>query len=204
MNKKILIIIVVLISLSLVIFLFQYFFNAKPNIINVKTSQDASKDVVSDESNNTSNSIFKESDNFIIKNILGEVSQVASDRISINILPDLALPTDENLTTRIVEIDINTKIYQLIQKDVTQYQLEIKVFQEAVKKQNETKASSSEPIFPPEIYNKNSNLVNLSEIKTGVQVEVIANENIRSVKKFKASEIKIYPSINAPATTITK
>jgi len=124
-------------------------------------------------------------DNLEIKNLSGTVKEIKDKEIILKINP-LEPLADPDLDERIVEIDDNTKIYVLEQKDQVQYQQEIDEFN----KKMQDPSTSTEPIMPPDMYTKKEG--NLSDIKVGAILNIIATDNdIKNAKEFKAAEISI-------------
>lgn len=129
-----------------------------------------------------------------IKNVSGEVKSIKDNQITIKIhaLEPLA---DPDLDERIIEVDNNTKIYSLTSKDQKEYQAAIEEFNKKMQERAKTPAAPgvvattpAATVIPPEPYNKK--LVPIADIKTGMQLNVVAAEkDIKSIKKFKASEI---------------
>ncbi|MFH1255015.1 MAG: hypothetical protein V1667_00880 [bacterium] len=150
-------------------------------------------------------------ENMEISSVSGEVKEVQDNQISIKINP-LEPLADPELDNRIIELDNNTKIYQLSQKDQAQYQKESEDFEQKMKQQmekmvkpEEMPAVSANPITPPDMFVKKE--IKAQDIAIGSQANVIAVEkDIKNAKKFIAAEITIQPSapMAMPATeTVT-
>lgn len=125
----------------------------------------------------------------------GKVKQINGDKIILSIHP-LGPLTDPELDERIVQIDNNTKFYQLKEKDEAQYQEEMEEFDNRIEEQEEQIDNLEidiKPIFPPEMFIREE--VSFSNIKIDQELAVIAQEDIKDTKEFKAVEI-VVQSIN--------
>ncbi len=118
-----------------------------------------------------------------IVSINGEVKQIQDNKISLKINP-LEPLADPKLDIRIIEVDSNTKIYQLTQRDQEQYQKEMEEFDKKAQEQMENPEAIAEPGGYPEPYTKEE--VSLDNIQVGQLISVEAQENIKDVKQFKA------------------
>lgn len=146
------------------------------------------------------------SENMEISSVNGEIKEVKNNQISvqINALEPLA---DPDLDNRIIEVNENTKIYQLSEKDQEQYRKEMLEFEKKIKEQmekivqpEEMPAVSANPITPPDMFVKKE--IKSQDIKIGSQANITAVEkDIKNSKKFIAAEITIQPfaPILAPA-----
>ena len=125
-----------------------------------------------------------------IKSVDGEVKQIQDNKISLKIRP-LEPLADPDLDNRIVEVDQNTKIYKLVEKDQAQYQKEMEEFNRRMEEQMKNPEAVTELVVPPEPYNKEE--ISLADIKVGQRIAVSAQENIKDKKQFKAVEITVQP-----------
>jgi len=137
--------------------------------------------------------------NFAVNNVSGQVTAIQGNAITIKIRPMEPL-ADPNLDQRTVQVDANTKIYVLAQKDQAQYQSEMaeynKKMQEQVKnpaKPGQTPAAPTAPIMPPEFFTKKQ--ASISDIKAGTTINVIAaDKDIKNTKQFSVAEIDLQPA----------
>ena len=126
-----------------------------------------------------------------ITSISGEVQEIQNNKISLKISP-LEPLADSSLDNRIIEVDENTKIYQLTEKDQEQYQKEMDEFDKQMEEQIEdpkAMAEITEPAILPEMYTKQE--INLTDIQAGDRLTVTAQEDIKEVKEFKVIEITV-------------
>ena len=127
--------------------------------------------------------------------ISGEVTEVQGNKISLKIQP-LEPLADPELDNRIVEIDENTKIYQLVEKDQVEYQKEMEEFNKKMMEQMENPEAMAELDQYPEPYIKEE--ASLDNIQVGQTINVEAQENIKDVKQFKVIEIIIQSAPGVP------
>lgn len=138
--------------------------------------------------------------NLEIKNISGEVTVVKGNSITLKIRP-LEPLADPSLDERIVQVDNNTKITILAQKDQKEYQSEMAEFQKKMQEQMknppalvQVPTSPASAIMPPELFVKKE--ASLSDIKVGATLNVIATDkDIKNTKQFSATEIGIQPTL---------
>jgi len=123
-----------------------------------------------------------------IVSISGTVQEVKDNKISLKINP-LEPLADPELDNRIIEIDENTKIYQLTQRDQEQYQKEMEEFDKIIMEQMENPEAMAELGQYPEPYTKEE--ASLDNIQVDQLITVEAQENIKDVKQFKAIEITV-------------
>jgi len=121
-----------------------------------------------------------------ITSINGEVQEIKNNKIYIKAF-SLEPLADIELDNRIIEIDDNTKIYQLVEKNQEQLQKEMSEFEQKMREQVDNSEIASEPIMPPEQYIKQE--ISLSDITIGQQIIATAEEDIKDKKEFKAIEI---------------
>ena len=121
-----------------------------------------------------------------ITTVSGEIKQFQDNKINLKINP-LEPLADPELDNRIVLVDDSTKIYQLVGKNQEQYQKEVEEFGKKMAKQTENPEEIIEPIESPEPFTKK--VLSLDDIKIGQRITVIAQEDIKEVKQFKAIEI---------------
>ena len=137
--------------------------------------------------------------NFEIKNISGQVTAVKGSTVALKIRP-LEPLADPNLDERIINVDSNTKIYILEQKDQAQYQSEMAEFNKKMQEQLKTPPqpgqapiSPADAIMPPEFFIKKE--ASISDIKIGITVNVVAaDKDIKNAKQFTAAEISLQPA----------
>lgn len=106
---------------------------------------------------------------------------------------------------KIIEIGGQTKIYVQEYKTTEQYQKEMEEYLSNSKKETDTQSGppnlSLAPAalnLSPEIFAKKPG--SLADIKIGVLLNVIASEDIKTVKRFKAAQIIIPPPAIVPAS----
>jgi len=136
--------------------------------------------------------------NLEIKNVSGQAIAVQGDAITLKIGP-LEPLADPSLDERTINVDANTKIYILEQKDQTQYQSEMAEFNKKMQEQlknppkpGETPAAAAGAIMPPEFFVKKE--ASISDIKVGMNINVIAaDKDIKNAKQFSAAEINLQP-----------
>lgn len=143
--------------------------------------------------------------NIEIKSISGEVKAVGDKTVTLKIRP-LEPLADPNLDERIIEVDANTKIYVLAQKDQALYQKEMAEFNKKMQEQmknmpkaGEALAVPATSIMPPEFFTKKQ--ASISDIKVGTTVNVVATDkDIKNTKQFSAAEISLQStSVMTPA-----
>jgi len=134
-------------------------------------------------------------ENMGIKQISGEVKGISKNKINLKIHP-LEPLSDPSLDVRIIEINNNTKIYQLEEKDIDEYQKEMEEFNKTMEEQMENPESVQEQIIPPEPFDRKQ--ASLADIKIGMQISVEAEEDIKNIKEFKAAVIIIQSTPNTP------
>jgi len=120
--------------------------------------------------------------------VSGEIQKIEDKKLYVKIQP-LELLSDPELDNRILGIDENTKIYQMVNKDQDQFQKEMDEFQQKTEEQMNSPENMIEPITPPEPQSKQE--VAFSEIKIGQQITAMAEGDIKEQKEFKATEIFI-------------
>jgi hypothetical protein len=129
------------------------------------------------------------SDNVEIKSVFGTVQKISGNSMTVKTISAVDLLANSDLDTRTVQIDNNTKFYQLVQKDVAQFQKEMEEFQKKTQEQKNSKDASVQPPATPMPYDKKE--ITLADIKEGQSVTAIANEDIKNKKEFTATEISI-------------
>ena len=123
-----------------------------------------------------------------ITSVNGRVEEVKDNKISLKISP-LEPLADSDLDNRIVEVDENTKIYQLVGRDPEQYQKETEEFNQRMQEQMANPEAVTEPVMLPEPYTKQE--ISLADIEIGQQITVRTEEDIKDIKQFKAIEITV-------------
>ncbi|MBU1729986.1 hypothetical protein KJ557_00265 [Patescibacteria group bacterium] len=123
-----------------------------------------------------------------IKTANGKVIAIEGNKISAKIFP-LEPLADPKLDNRIIETDENTKIYQSIPKDQKEFQKELDEFRKKIDERVNNPEGNTEPIEPLSGFVKTE--TNLEAIKTGQQITVTAEQDIKNLEQFKAIEIII-------------
>lgn len=128
-----------------------------------------------------------------IKNISGAVQEINGNKLTIKIMP-LEPLADPSLDIRIVVVEENTKITLKEQKSSEIFNKEIeeynKKMQDNLKERLEEKsASDSNIITPPSFFTEKK--ASIADIKTGMQIAVKAEQNIKEAKEFIASTVEI-------------
>jgi len=122
-----------------------------------------------------------------IKSVNGVVQEIKGDKITLKIQP-LEPLADSKLDIRVIEVG-EAKIYQLVQKDMEEFQNEIKEFKEKMQAQLNDSEEATEQIVPPEFFLKQE--ISLDKIKIDQQITVIAGEDIKEIKQFEAIEVVV-------------
>lgn len=144
-----------------------------------------------------------------ISSASGQVSAVNGDKISVKINP-LEPLADPDLDERTIEINENTKIYQLSEKNQEQYRKETEEFEKKIREQiannskpGEMPTVAASPVMPPELFVKTE--IKLSDIKIGSQINVVsAGQDIKNAKSFTASEITVQPQVQSAVPAVTE
>jgi len=123
-----------------------------------------------------------------ITSVNGRVEEVKDNKISLKISP-LEPLADSDLDNRIVEVDENTKIYQLVGRDPEQYQKETEEFNQRMQEQMANPETMADLGEYPEPYTKEE--ISLADIEIGQQITVRTEEDIKDTKQFKAIEITV-------------
>jgi len=127
-------------------------------------------------------------DGIEIISVRGVIQEIGDNKIYLKIQP-LSPLADSELDNRIIEIDENTKIYELIEKNTYQYQKEMDEFNQKMQEQMNNPETITELIMLPESFVKQE--INFNEIQVDQQITVVAQEDIKDIKQFKAIEIMI-------------
>lgn len=120
-----------------------------------------------------------------IRSITGKVTEVRGNTVMLEVA--VFNPLDESPRMRTVTVGSGTKIVKSEQKDHAVFQRELAEFTKAMAAQRGT-LSRTMPT-PPMPFREVA--ADISQIKPGVQISVIASENIRDKIAFTAQEIKI-------------
>ena len=123
-----------------------------------------------------------------ITSVNGRVEEVKDNKISLKISP-LEPLADSDLDNRIVEVDENTKIYQLVGRDMAEYQKETEEFNQRMQEQMANPETMADLGEYPEPYTKEE--ISLADIEIGQQITVRTEEDIKDTKQFKAIEITV-------------
>jgi len=127
------------------------------------------------------NFILPEREQQEIKSIFGEIIEVQGNKVYLKTTP-LSPLADPNLDLRIIEVDNQTVIYQLVTK---------------TREQIEKEGGSDGSVVMPgasKWYNKRK--IELSQLKTGYKLTVWSEDNVRDKKQFLAKEMFIEPINN--------
>lgn len=135
-------------------------------------------------------------DNMEIKSVNGEVKVIKGDKITLKIRP-LEPLADENLDERIISINNQTKIYEMVQKDSKLFQAEMdeynKKMQEQMKAMDPSKPVDPtkiiEPLMPPQSFDKKE--IKIDAIKVGSQITVQSEKDLKNEKNITAQEIVV-------------
>ncbi|MFZ2303951.1 MAG: hypothetical protein WAV98_04165 [Minisyncoccia bacterium] len=120
-----------------------------------------------------------------IRTISGTVTEVNGNRITIRTQSQNPFD-DVTLADRIVSIEKDTKIIKISQGDTEAFQKEMEAFMKNAMSKKDAGA------VPPQLPQPTSVNVDASSIKVGDTLVVAATENIKTMKKFTASEIQIH------------
>lgn len=132
-----------------------------------------------------------------IKTANGEVTEINGNKISVKIYP-LEPLADPEMDNRVIEVDENTKIYQLILKDQTEFQKELDEFRKKIDERVNNLEGKTEPLTPPSGFIEQES--SLTAIQVGQQITVTAEQDIKNLKQFKAIEIIIQSELVEEAT----
>ena len=131
------------------------------------------------------------------KSISGTVQKIDGNKIIIKALLIDPL-ADQNLETRIIDVDSNTKIVINTQKDSAQFQKEMQAFQESMKNQASVdQTTPREPIMPPTPFEQKE--IKVSDLKENQQISVTANDVIGDKNEFAAAMITAQENSVVPA-----
>lgn len=120
------------------------------------------------------------------KGVSGAVVSVGSGEVEVKITP-LEPLADAGLDTRVVKINPETKIYQLVLKDQ-------QVLQKEVDEYNKSLEGKDINNLPPAPEMQTKKEVGMAELKTGQSVVIYAAEDIKNAKNFVATEVSIQPA----------
>lgn len=122
-----------------------------------------------------------------IRNVSGSVTKVDGNRLTIS-TPSANPFADLDLASRIIIVNEETQIIELKPKDAKVFETEMAAF---LKKVNAPKTATQPMLTPPEPFI--STVISVSDIKVGDVISATAEENIRSLKEFSVTEIRIEP-----------
>jgi len=125
-----------------------------------------------------------------INSLSGAVKAVNDSKITLEI---------NNSDERIVEIDNQTKVYILEQKDPAQYKKEMEEYFKKIQEQKDSQSRFPDAltapinsVLSPEVFAKK--IGSIADIKSGIILTVVvAGQDIKNVKQFKATQIIIPP-----------
>ena len=123
-----------------------------------------------------------------ITSISGTIQEIQDNKITLKVQP-LEPLADPDLDNRVIEVDENTKLYQLVQRDMAEYQKEMEEFDKRMEEQMENPETDIELGEYPEQYTKQE--ISLTDIEVGQQISVRAEEGIKDTKQFKAIEVTV-------------
>ena len=123
-----------------------------------------------------------------ITSVSGTVEEIQDNKISLKIHP-LEPLADPELDNRVIEVDDNTKIYQLIEKGQAEYQREMAEFNQRIEEQIKDPEAVAEVSEYPEPYTRQE--ISLTDIEIGQRITVTTQEDIKDTKQFKAIEITV-------------
>ena len=121
-----------------------------------------------------------------IKSANGIVQKISGNVIILktSFIDPLANRSTDTLT---VKIDANTKFYQLVQRDLAQFQKEMEEFNK--KMQEQSANPGDQPLTPPMPQDKKE--ITLADIKEGQQISISSEENIYNKTEFVAKEVSV-------------
>jgi hypothetical protein len=124
-----------------------------------------------------------------IKTLSGTVDKVSGNTITLKNVSFGDPLADPSLSVRTVQINKDTKFYQLSQKDQAVFQKEMDEFTKKINEQSNNKDNAPEPIASPDPQIKKE--ITLADIKEGQLVSVSSNEDIKDKKEFIASQVSV-------------
>lgn len=120
----------------------------------------------------------------IVKSISGEVKKIESNVLYLEISPIEPL-ADPELDNRLITINQNTKISEILKKEEASYQAELS---ESISNGNYSDDPGSPNGRPSMYYYKD---ISIDELKKGRRVIVKSSKNIKDEKSFVAEEIAV-------------
>ena len=123
-----------------------------------------------------------------IMTLIGDVVKKNNNSINLNIIP-LEPLADPDLNIRIVEVNKETKIFQIVEKEQTEYEEELAKYM--AKFTDDSYINDPNAPIAPNRYKQVVAL--LSDIAAGQVVSIKATEDIKNKKRFLATEITIRP-----------
>jgi hypothetical protein len=124
-----------------------------------------------------------------IKNVDGIVQSVSGNIINLKVTTP-GLMNSKELTIRSINVDSNTKLVQLVQKDKDQFQKEMDAFNEKMKAYQVQSTSEIKDLpYPPQI--QDEKVISIGEIKIGQRISAYSSSDITNNQKFTATEVKI-------------
>ena len=136
-----------------------------------------------------------------IKNVTGEVVGISGDKITLKIRP-LEPLADPKLDTRIIIIDSTTKIYKNEQKETKSYQQDMEEFNKKMQAGAGKPGQIAAPLVPPDLFNKKP--ASLADIKTGMNITVNSDKDIRNSQEIQAKEIIMQSTLLPELPPISK
>jgi hypothetical protein len=124
-----------------------------------------------------------------IKSVDGIVQSVSGNTINLKVTTP-GMMSSKELIVRAVNVDSNTKIMQLVQKDKDQFQKEMDTFNEKMKAYQVQSTSEIKDLpYPPQMQDKK--IISIGDIKIGQRISVYSSSDITNNPKFTATEIKV-------------
>lgn len=127
-----------------------------------------------------------------VRSISGAVEKVGESSITVKLMSQ---PGSLSLSTRVVNVDKDTVIERMVPKDQETYQKEQATFMEKMKNQKPGEVLK-EPLTPPMPFSRE--VIKISDIKVGENVNVLAKDNIANKKEFLATSISIMQAPTLP------
>ena len=133
-------------------------------------------------------------DNIPIKQLSGTIKSISGSSVTVSVVTPGLSATPE-LATRTITINGSTKIEQLVQRDPADVQKDMQAFEAQVKAQASSTTPQALPT-PPQIKSKQD--AQLSDLKVGQSINVMASDDIKNAQQFVATEIDIQATMTTP------
>lgn len=115
-----------------------------------------------------------------VRSLSGLVTEMNGDALTLKLSSAMSPFDDASLAVRTVRITPDTKLVKLVAKDPKAFQAELSKFN--------TSASSAGATAPQPYL---QTVISAAGIKTGDLLTVMAGENVKTLKEFAASEIRV-------------